>query len=92
MSPSEKPSEYPLQVRVPHFVQEQHAGPEAHPAVLAGSCRTPGQRQEAGFPLCPAGRGQEAEADFHRGPGEAISGSLFRRAAETSRGQNSVYC
>lgn len=88
---SEKSSNYPLQVWVAHLVPKQHAGAEASPAVLAGSCRTPGQRQEAGFAVRAAGRGQETKADFHRRPGEEVAGSLLRRAAEAQRGQDSVH-
>ncbi|XP_072191663.1 POU domain, class 4, transcription factor 2 isoform X2 [Excalfactoria chinensis] len=72
--------EHHLPLRVADAVAQQHDRPQAHPAGLAGGGREVAPR-EAGQARALQRRREEAQADLHRRPREALARGLLRAAA-----------
>lgn len=83
--------EYHLQVRVPDAVTQQHGGPETDLGGLAGRGGAGAEGEDVQAGDLQRGR-QKEETHVYRGPGEALPGGLFRRAAEALVGEDRRNC
>lgn len=82
---------YHLQVRVPDAVSQQHGGPETDLGGLARWGGAGSEREDVQTGDLQRGR-QKKETHVYRGPGEALPGGLFRRAAEALVGEDCRNC
>ncbi len=81
---------YHLSLRVSNFVAQQHDRAQTHPPGVAGGGRGRSARENEQTRHFQWKR-EEAQADLHSGPGEALSGGVLHGAAPAVVGENRGY-